>query len=91
MEAAYFGVYVWKQAVEKAKSFDVDAVRKAVYGQTFAAPGSTIKMHEYNHHTYRPVLIGEIMKDGQFKIVYPHQGPRRAGAVEQVHEPGQGL
>src|SRR2546428_454906 len=37
MEAAYFGVYVWKQAVEKAKSFDVDPVRKAVYGQTFAA------------------------------------------------------
>src|SRR3954468_17961918 len=31
MEAAYFGVYVWKQAVEKAKSVEVDAVRKAVY------------------------------------------------------------
>ena len=39
MEAAYFGVYIWKQAVEKAKSFDVDPVRKAVYGQTFMAPG----------------------------------------------------
>src|SRR3989475_5705126 len=30
MEAAYFGVYIWKQADEKAKSFDVDPVRKAV-------------------------------------------------------------
>jgi len=29
-------------------------------------------MHEYNQHTYRPVLIvliGEILKDGQFKII----------------------
>jgi urea transport system substrate-binding protein len=82
MEAAYFGVYVWKQAVEKAKSFDVDAVRKAVYGQTFAAPGGMIKMHEYNHHTYRPVLIGEIMKDGQFKIVNRVKGTGPNGTVE---------
>src|SRR5438093_206340 len=41
MEAGYFGVYIWKQAVEKAKTFDVDPVRKAVYGQTFAAPSGT--------------------------------------------------
>src|SRR6187200_1406675 len=58
MEAAYFGVYVWKQAVEKAKSTEVDAVRKAVYGQEFLAPGGKIKMDEANHHTYKPVLIG---------------------------------
>src|SRR5690349_19664383 len=29
IEAAYFGVHVWKQAVEKAGKTDVDAVRKA--------------------------------------------------------------
>ena len=91
MEAAYFGVYIWKQAVEKAKSFEVDAVRKAVYGQEFAAPGGKIKMHEANHHTYSPVLIGEILKDGQFKIVSRTKGNVEGRAVEQVHEPGQGL
>jgi urea transport system substrate-binding protein len=74
MEAAYFGVYIWKQAVEKAKSTEVDAVRKAVYGQEFLAPGGKIKMHENNHHTYKPVLIGEILKDGQFKIVTRTKG-----------------
>jgi urea transport system substrate-binding protein len=74
MEAAYFGVHIWKQAVEKAKGFEVDSVRKAVYGQTFAAPVGTIKMHEYNQHTYRPVLIGEILKDGQFKIISRTKG-----------------
>ena len=74
MEAAYFGVYVWKQAVEKAKSFDVAAVRKAVYGQKFLAPGGEIRMHDFNHHTWKPVLIGEILKDGQFKIVSRSKG-----------------
>jgi urea transport system substrate-binding protein len=74
MEAAYFGVYVWKQAVEKAKSTDVDAVRKAVYGQEFLAPGGKIKMHENNHHAYKPVLIGEILKNGQFKVVSRTKG-----------------
>ncbi len=70
IEAAYFGVYVWKTAVEKAGSFDVDKVRQAVYGLEFDAPGGKKKMHESNQHTLKPVLIGEIMKDGQFKILH---------------------
>ena len=39
IEAAYYGVYVWAAACEKAKSFDVDKVRAAVYGLEFDAPG----------------------------------------------------
>jgi urea transport system substrate-binding protein len=74
MEAAYLGVYVWKQAVEKAKTIDVDPVRKAVYGQEFLAPGGKIRMHENNHHAYKPVLIGEILKNGQFKVVSRTKG-----------------
>ena len=91
MEAAYFGVYIWKQAVEKAKSFEVDAVRKAVYGQEFKAPGGKIKMDEANHHTYKPVLIGEILKDGQFKVVSRSKGLVKAEPWSHVHEPRQGL
>jgi urea transport system substrate-binding protein len=74
IEAAYYGVYVWKAAVEKAKSFDVDAVRAAVYGTEFSAPGGMKKMDEKNQHTYKPVYIGEILKDGQFKIVWKSKG-----------------
>ena len=44
IEAAYFGVHVWKQAVEKAGSTDVDAVRKAVYGQKI--PGAGRRNHD---------------------------------------------
>ena len=90
MEAAYFGVYIWKQAVEKAKSFDVAAVRKAVYGQTFLAPGGQIKMDEANHHTYKPVLIGEILKDGQFKVVSRSKGLVKAEPWSKYTSPDKG-
>ena len=49
IEAAYFGVHVWKQAVDKAKSVAVDAVRKAVYGQEFLAPGGKIIPRSASH------------------------------------------
>jgi len=62
IEAAYFGVYVWKQAVEKAGTTDVDKVRAAVYNQKFLAPGGTIMMDCCNQHTHKPVIIGEISK-----------------------------
>ena len=74
IEAAYFGVYVWKAAVEKAGSFDVDKVRQAVYGLEFDAPGGKKKMHASNQHTLKPVYIGEIRKNGQFKIIYESDG-----------------
>ena len=74
IEAAYFGVYVWKAAVEKAMSFDVDKVREAVYGLEFDAPGGKKKMHANNQHTLKPVYVGEIMKNGQFKIIYKSDG-----------------
>src|SRR5215470_599583 len=61
MEATYIGVHMWKQAVEKAKSFDVPKVTAAMAGQTFTAPsGITSKMDEKNHHLYKAVFIGEV-------------------------------
>ena len=70
MEAAYIAVYLWKQAVEKAKTVDdLEAVRKAAYGQTLEAPEGTVTM-EANHHIAKVVRIGEVQDDGLFKIVY---------------------
>ncbi len=79
MEATYIGIHMWKQAVEKAKSTDVDKVIAAVAGQTFKAPsGFTEKMDEKNHHLHKPVFIGEVKADGQFNIVWKTPGPVRA-------------
>ncbi|MES2025774.1 MAG: urea ABC transporter substrate-binding protein [Pseudomonadota bacterium] len=70
MEATYVGLYMWKQAVEKAKSTDTDKVIAAMAGQTFKAPsGYTLEMDKTNHHLHKPVMIGEIKADGQFNVV----------------------
>ena len=74
IEAAYFGVYVWKAAVEKANSFDVDAVVPAVLGLEFDAPGGKKNMHPTNHHTFKPVYIGKIRADGQFDVISKSTG-----------------
>ena len=70
MEATVVGLRMWKAAVEKAKSTDIDKVRKAMYGQKVAAPsGYTLEMGN-NHHLYKPVMIGEVRANGQFNVVY---------------------
>ena len=71
MEAAYAQVYLWKLAVEKAGSFEVDKVREAfAEGIEFDAPGGKIMIDPKTHHTYKPFLIGRIRHDRQFDIVY---------------------
>ncbi len=74
IEAAYYGVYAWKAAVEKAGSFDVDKVIPAILGLEFDAPGGHKKMHAKNHHTYKPVYIGEIRADSQFDVIWESDG-----------------
>jgi urea transport system substrate-binding protein len=79
MEATYVGIHMWKQAVEKAKSIEVDKVRPAMYGQTFKAPcGFTLTMDKSNHHLHKPVFIGEVTANGQFTVVWKTKGPVRA-------------
>jgi urea transport system substrate-binding protein len=79
MEAAYIGINMWKQAVEKAKSAEVDKVIAAMAGQTFKAPsGITSTMDAKNHHLHKAVFIGEVKADGQFNVVWKTPGPVKA-------------
>ena len=79
MEATYIGINMWKQAVEKAKSTEVDKVIAAMAGQTFKAPSGIVsKMDEKNHHLHKSVFIGEIKADGQFNVVWKTPGPVKA-------------
>lgn len=70
MVLSYNGVYLWKDAVEKAKSFDVDKVTVALESGSvkFEGPGGTNTVQK-NHHVTKNVYIGETKADGQFKIV----------------------
>jgi urea transport system substrate-binding protein len=69
MEAHYIGFNMWVNAATAAGTTDVDAVRTAMYGQEFPnLTGGTAVMLP-NHHLAKPVLIGEILEDGQFDII----------------------
>src|SRR5438477_64346 len=79
MEAAWIGIHMWKQAVEKAKSTDTDKVVAAMAGQTFKAPsGITSTMDAKNHHLHKSVFIAEVKGDGQFNVVWKTKGPVKA-------------
>jgi urea transport system substrate-binding protein len=81
MEATYIGIMMWAHAVEQAHTTDVDAVRQAVGYQKVKAPsGFEIQMDAANHHLHKPVVIGEVKADGQFKVVWKTPGPVRAQA-----------
>ncbi|MDB5815627.1 MAG: urtA [Rhodocyclales bacterium] len=68
-QAAYLGPWLWKAAVEKAGSFDVDKIAAASPGIEFkGAPEAYVKIHE-NHHLWSRTRIGQAQADGQFKVV----------------------
>ena len=70
MVLSYDGLYLWKSAVEKAGSVDVDKVRDVLESGSisFDGPGGKITMQK-NHHATKNVYIGETKANGQFKIM----------------------
>ncbi len=71
IEAAYYQVYLWKLAVEKAGSFDVDKVREAFRGGIeFEAPSGKVKVDPKTQHTYLSFRVGRMREDRQFDILY---------------------
>ncbi|GHA97420.1 urea ABC transporter substrate-binding protein [Modicisalibacter luteus] len=70
MEAHYIGFNMWKEAVKKAGTTDVDAVKDAIIGVSVPNLSGGYAAMMPNHHITKPVLIGEIQDNGQFSIVW---------------------
>ena len=69
-QAAYLGPWLWKAAVEKAGSFDVDNVSAASPGiELTTAPEGYVKIHD-NNHLWSKLRVGQWQEDGQAKVVY---------------------
>ena len=69
-QAAYLGPWLWKAAVEKAGSFDIDKVREAQIGvELDTAPEGYVKVHE-NHHLWSKTRVGRALADGQYEVVF---------------------
>lgn len=68
---AYLGPWLWKAAVEKAGSFDIDKIKLANPGiEMKNAPEGYVRIHETNHHLYSKLRVGRARADGQFDVVY---------------------
>src|SRR5262249_40981861 len=70
MEAAYLGVHLWAQAAESASSSDARAIREALRGQTFDAPGGVVRIDPDNRHTWKTARVGRVIEGGQFEIIW---------------------
>jgi urea transport system substrate-binding protein len=69
MEAAYIGFNMWVKAVQKAGTTDPAKVIDALIGVSVPNLSGGYSTMMPNHHITKPVLIGEIEKNGQFNIV----------------------
>jgi len=70
MEAHYIGFNMWVKAVEKAGTTNPKKVQDALIGIKVANLSGGVSEMLPNHHITKPVLIGEIQKNGQFDIVW---------------------
>ncbi|WTW96122.1 urea ABC transporter substrate-binding protein [Streptomycetaceae bacterium NBC_01309] len=75
MEAGYNSVYLWKAAVEKAGSFDPEAVKKACDGVSIDAPEGKVTIDGATQHVYKTARIGVVQDDGLIKEVWSSGQP----------------
>ena len=77
IEAGYFGVYLWKAAVEKAGSTDIAKIKEAVKSNeiAFDAPEGKVMIDGETQHTYKYVRIGKVRADGLIDAVYESKDP----------------
>jgi len=69
-QAAYEGPWLWKAAVEKAGSFDIDKIKEASPGiELTTAPEGYVRIHP-NHHLWSKTRIGHAKADGQYDVVF---------------------
>ena len=77
MEAAFFGVQLWAQAVEQAVSAAASAVLEAIPHQSYAAPEGLVYVDRATRHTWKTVRVGRVRADGQFDVVWSSRWPVR--------------
>jgi len=53
IEAAYFSVHLWAQAIQESGHADVASIRKELLGQSFNAPEGIVSIDPSTQHTWR--------------------------------------
>ena len=70
IEAGYIQVHLWAEAVKKAGTTEVEAVKKAAAGITFDAPEGKVTIDGETQHIYKTARIGVVEASGQIKEVW---------------------
>lgn len=91
IEAGYVQVHLWALAVEKAGSFEVDAVRAAAGGITFDAPEGTVTIDGDNQHVYKTARIGIVRADGLIDEVWNSGEPIKPDPYLETYPWAAGL
>ena len=69
MEAAYNGIFLYAKSVEIGGTSELSTVRQTLKGLTFSGPGGPVGIDPQNQHLLKIVRVGQILDDGQFKII----------------------
>ncbi len=74
MALAYCQIYLWKQAVETAGTFDVAEVARRIVGQSLEGPAGELTI-QANRHVAMNAYVGRVTAAGQFDVVW--RSPKR--------------
>lgn len=85
MEAAYAGVWLYKQAVEECRSFEPRLVKKALPLQSFKGPGGITTVMSGNLNVWKNSRIGRINDALGFDIVEESNRPLKPQNYPEQH------
>ncbi|WP_435822601.1 urea ABC transporter substrate-binding protein [Microbispora bryophytorum] len=91
MEAGYNAVYLWAEAVKKAGTSDVEAVKKAAGGVSLDRPEGRVTIDGDNQHVYKTARIGVVQPDGQIKEVWNSGEPIKPDPYLKTYSWASGL
>jgi len=89
MAHGYLDVYAWAAAVKKAGTFDIDKVRKAAV--ELAVTGVPLVKTDFaaNQSLTQSAYVGELLPDGQFKILWSSKAPIVPVPYDPLSFPGK--
>ncbi|WP_218933178.1 transporter substrate-binding protein [Roseimaritima multifibrata] len=77
MEATYFGIQLWAAAVRDAGTTETKDIRRSMRNQRMLAPEGNVRIDPTTQHTFKTPRIGQVTKEGQFKIVWTATSPEK--------------
>ncbi|MDR7416238.1 MAG: urea ABC transporter substrate-binding protein [Armatimonadota bacterium] len=89
MVHGYVDVLVWKAAVERARSFDPNAVRKAAVQLPWMETPMGKVRFDRNQSLYQTAYVGQLDGTGQFRILWQSREPIKPEPYDPLVFPGK--